>query len=74
MVYGAEVRAALMLSAAQHGTMPGTCGNRKERTAHLCARFSQLFTIRRPAEAGWVLARLFRQAWLWPACWRLYPQ
>jgi hypothetical protein len=25
------------------------------------------------AEAGRVLARLFRQAWLWSAYWRLYP-
>ena len=27
----------------------------------------------RLAEAGRVLARLFRQAWLWSAYWRLYP-
>ena len=44
-----------------------------ERAARRCASFSQLFTVGRSAQAGCVLARLFRLAWLWSAYWRLYP-
>lgn len=46
----------------------------EERGPLASARGSLSYSrIRRSAEASWVLAQMFPQAWLWGASWNLHP-